>query len=190
MKKGKLIVISGISGAGKSTIYKEMVKKYDNYVVSVSKTTRAPRDYEVEGVDYFFCSREEFEKDIVNEEFLEYATYCDNLYGTPVSYAIEQMNMGKDVILEIEVNGALQVKKKFPETILVFVAAPSIEETVRRLSDRGTETEEVIQARIKRGYEELEQRVFYDIVVINDEVEACIDRLHKYIQERNYIKEM
>lgn len=190
MEKGKLIVISGISGAGKSTIYKAMVEKYDNYVVSVSKTTRAPRDYEVHGVDYFFCSKDEFEKDIENGEFLEYATYCDNYYGTPMSYALEQMDKGKDVILEIEVQGAGQVKMKYPETVLVFVTAPSIEETVKRLSERGTESEEVIAARIKRGYEELESSKDYDIVVINDEVSSCVDRLHKYIQERNYIKEI
>lgn len=190
MKKGKLIVISGVSGAGKSTIYKAMVEKYDNYVVSVSKTTRAPRDYEVHGVDYFFCSREEFEKDIENGDFLEYATYCDNYYGTPVSYAIEQMSNGKDVILEIEVQGACQVKEKYPDTILVFVTAPSIEETIKRLSERGTESAEVIKARIRRGYEELESSKKYDIVVINDEVDACVDRLHQYIQERNYIKEI
>lgn len=190
MKKGKLIVISGISGAGKSTIYKAMVEKYDKYVVSVSKTTRAPRDYEVDGVDYFFCSKEEFEKDITNGEFLEHAVYCDNYYGTPLTYVNEQRNQGKDVILEIEVQGACQVKEKYPDTILVFVTAPSIEETVKRLSSRGTESAEVIEARIKRGYEELELSKDYDIVVINDEVSDCVDRLHQYIQERNYIKEI
>lgn len=190
MKKGKLIVISGISGAGKSTLYKAMVERFDNYVVSVSKTTRAIRDYEADGVDYFFCTREEFEKDIENGDFLEYAEYCGNYYGTPVSYVNEQLEMGKDVILEIEVQGAFQVKKKFPETILVFVTAPSIEETVKRLSSRGTESKEVIDARIRRGYEELEASKNYDIVVINDEVCDCVERLHKYIQERNYIKEI
>lgn len=190
MEKGKLIVISGISGSGKSTIYKEMVEKYDRYVVSVSKTTRAPREYEIDGVDYFFCSKEEFEQDIENGDFLEYARYVDNYYGTPKSYTEEQLAKGKDVILEIEVQGAFQVKEKYPEAILVFITAPSLEETIKRLSGRGTESEEVINARIQRGREEFEYRNQYDIVLVNDEVDSCVDRLHGYIQERNFVKEI
>lgn len=190
MKKGKLIVISGISGSGKSTIYKAMVEKFNNYTVSVSKTTRAPRDYEVEGVDYFFCSKEQFEKDIKEGAFLEYAQYVNNYYGTPKSYTLEQLENGKDVILEIEVQGALQVKEKYPDAILVFVSAPSFEETIKRLSNRGTESEEVIQERIKRGIEEFEYRNCYDIVLVNDEVDKCVERLHGYIQNLNFIKEI
>lgn len=190
MKKGKLIVISGISGSGKSTIYKTMVEKYDNYSVSVSKTTRAPRDYEVEGVDYFFCTKEEFEEDIKNGAFLEYAQYVNNYYGTPKTYTEEQLAHGKDVILEIEVQGALQIKEKYPEAILVFVSAPSLEETVERLSRRGTESKELIEERIKRGMIEFEYRNQYDIVLVNDEVDKCVDRLHGYIQNLNFIKEI
>lgn len=190
MEKGKLIVISGISGSGKSTIYKAMVEKYDRYVVSISKTTRAPRDYETDGIDYFFCSKEEFEQDIANGNFLEYAKYVNNYYGTPKSYILEQMEKGRDVILEIEVQGAFQVKEKYPDAILVFISAPSFEETIKRLSGRGTESEEVIKARIARGREEFEYRNQYDIVLINDEVEACVDRLHQYIQEQNFVKEI
>lgn len=190
MKKGKLIIISGISGSGKSTVYKALLEKYDNYVVSVSKTTRAPRNYEKDGVDYFFCTKEEFEKDIENGEFLEYAHYVNNYYGTPKSYVDKQRDNGKDVILEIEIQGAFQVKEKYPETVLVFIAAPSFEESIQRLRERKTEPEEVIQDRIKRGREEYGFRSKYDIVLINDSVEDCVERLHKCIQENNFIKEI
>lgn len=190
MNKGKLIIISGISGSGKSTVYKAMLERYEEYVVSISKTTRAPRDYEVEGVDYFFCTREEFEDDIKNEKFLEYAEYVNNYYGTPKEYVDSQRALGKDVILEIEIQGAFQVKKKYPEAILVFVVAPSLDESMKRLIDRNTEAEDVVRERIKRGMEEYEYRHKYDIVLVNDVVDDCVERLHRYIQENNFIKEI
>ncbi len=190
MKEGKLIVISGISGVGKSSIYKAMVERYDNYVVSVSKTTRAPRAGETDGVDYFFCTREAFEKAIAEDELIEYAVYLGNYYGTPKSYVMQQLAAGKDVILEIEVQGAFQIREKFPDAILVFVAAPSIEETFQRLAGRGTESDAVIEERIRRGREEFALREKYDIVLVNDDFENSIARLHRYIQERNFQKEI
>ena len=190
MKEGKLIVISGISGAGKSSIYKAMVEKYDNYVVSISKTTRSPRKNETDGVDYFFCSKEAFEEAIEKNELIEYARYLDNYYGTPRAYVEQQLAEGKDVILEIEVQGAFQIKEKFPDAILVFVAAPSLDETISRLSNRGTEPQNIIDERIRRGREEFELRKYYDIVLVNDDFEKSVERLNNYIQERNFQKEI
>ena len=125
---GILIVVSGFSGSGKGTIMKELLKRYDNYALSISATTRAPREGETDGREYFFKTREEFEKMIAKEELIEYAEYVNNYYGTPRAYVEEQLTAGKDVILEIEIQGALKVKKKFPDTLLLFVTPPSAEE--------------------------------------------------------------
>lgn len=147
---GLLFIVSGFSGAGKGTIMKELIRRYDNYALSVSATTRKPRPGEVHGKDYFFISREEFEKMIREDALIEYATYAGNYYGTPRKYVEEMMAAGKDVILEIEVQGAQKIKEKMPETERIFVTPPSAEELRRRLTDRGSETEEEIEKRLRR----------------------------------------
>ncbi len=182
-KKGILIVVSGFSGAGKGTIMKELLKKYQQkYALSVSATTRAPRPGETEGQEYFFRSVEEFEKMIAKEELIEYAKYVDNYYGTPRTYVEEQLDAGKDVILEIEIQGALKVKEKFPQTLLLFVTPPSAEELKRRLVGRGTETPEVIENRMKRAAQEAEFMDRYDYLIVNDVLEECVEEMHQIIQ--------
>ena len=181
-KKGILVVVSGFSGSGKGTVMKELLRRYDNYALSVSATTREPREDEVDGREYFFKTREEFERMIAEDALLEHACYVENYYGTPKAYVEEQLSLGKDVILEIEIQGALKVKEKFPETLLIFVAPPSAEELKRRLVNRGTETADVIDARMKRACEEAEQMDRYDYLLINDEIDRCVEELNSLIQ--------
>lgn len=182
-EKGILIVVSGFSGAGKGTIMKELLKKYEEtYALSVSATTRSPRPGEQEGREYFFRSVEEFEKMIAKEDLIEYAKYVDNYYGTPRTYVEEQLERGRDVILEIEIQGALKVKEKFPETLLLFVTPPSAAELKRRLEGRGTETPEVIASRMKRAREEAEYMDRYDYLIINDDLNECVEEMHQIIQ--------
>lgn len=180
--KGILTVVSGFSGAGKGTIMKRLMEKYDNYALSVSATTRAPRPGEEEGREYFFRTVEEFEKMIAKEQLIEYAKYVDNYYGTPRVYVEEQLEAGKDVILEIEIQGALKVKEKFPETLLLFVTPPSARELKDRLVKRGTESMEVILSRMERAREEAKGMDRYDYLVINDVLEDCVDEVHRIIQ--------
>ncbi|MDO4474094.1 MAG: guanylate kinase [Eubacteriales bacterium] len=180
--KGILIVVSGFSGSGKGTIMKSLLKKYDNYALSISATTRNPREGEEHGREYFFLTTEEFEKMIAQDELIEYAKYVNNYYGTPKNYVEEQLASGKDVILEIEIQGALKVKKKFPETLLLFVTPPSAEELKRRLVGRGTETLEVIEQRMMRAIEESDGMEEYDYFVINDDLDECVESVHKIIQ--------
>lgn len=180
-KKGILVVVSGFSGAGKGTVMKELLEKYDNYALSVSMATRAPRQGEVEGKDYFFVTKETFEEKIASQGFIEYAQYCGNYYGTPKAYVEEQLNAGKDVILEIEIQGALKIKEQFETALLVFVMPPSVEELERRLIGRGTETPEVIRQRLVRADEEAEGIENYDYIVINDQLDACVEELHSLI---------
>lgn len=180
--KGILTVVSGFSGAGKGTIMKRLMEKYDNYALSVSATTRAPRPGEEEGREYFFRTVEEFEKMIAKEQLIEYAKYVDNYYGTPRAYVEEQLEAGKDVILEIEIQGALKVKEKFPETLLLFVTPPSAQELKDRLVKRGTESMEVILSRMERAREEAKGMDRYDYLVINDVLEDCVDEVHRIIQ--------
>lgn len=180
--KGILTVVSGFSGAGKGTIMKRLMEKYDNYALSVSATTRAPRPGEEEGREYFFRTVEEFEKMIAKEQLIEYAKYVDNYYGTPRAYVEEQLEAGKDVILEIEIQGALKVKEKFPETLLLFVTPPSARELKGRLVKRGTESMEVILSRMERAREEAKGMDRYDYLVINDVLEDCVDEVHRIIQ--------
>ena len=168
-KEGILIVVSGFSGAGKGTIMKALLERYDNYALSISATTRNPRPGEEEGKAYFFKTTEEFEKMIAQDDLIEYAMYVGNYYGTPKAYVEEQLCAGKDVILEIEIQGALKVKEKFPNTLLLFVTPPSAEELRKRLEGRGTETQEVIDGRMKRAIEEAEYMDQYDYLVVNDE---------------------
>lgn len=181
-ERGILIVVSGFSGSGKGTIMKEIMRRYDNYALSVSATTRKPRPGEEEGREYFFRSTEEFEKMIAKDELIEYARYVDNYYGTPRAYVEEQLDAGKDVILEIEIQGALKVKEKFPDTLLLFVTPPTAEELRRRLVGRGTETMDVIDFRMKRAKEEALGMDRYDYLIINDVLEDCVREMHQIIQ--------
>ncbi len=186
MNKGILVVVSGFSGAGKGTVMKALLDKYENYALSVSVTTRKPRPGETEGKEYFFRTREEFEKLIKEDALIEYAEYVENYYGTPRAYVEEQLSAGKDVILEIEIQGAMKVKEKLPEALLVFITPPSMEELKRRLIGRGTETMEVISSRILRAYEEAQGMEDYDYLVINDTLDECVERMHQIIQSEHY----
>lgn len=181
-KEGILIVVSGFSGAGKGTIMKALLERYDNYALSISATTRNPRPGEEEGKAYFFKTTEEFEKMIAKDDLIEYAMYVGNYYGTPKAYVEEQLRAGKDVILEIEIQGALKVKEKFPNTLLLFVTPPSAEELRKRLEGRGTETQEVIDGRMNRAIEEAEYMDQYDYLVVNDELDVCVEEMHHLIQ--------
>ena len=181
-KKGILIVVSGFSGAGKGTIMKELLKQYDNYALSISATTRKPRPGEEEGREYFFKTVEEFEKMIAKDELIEYARYVDNYYGTPRAYVEEQLEAGKDVILEIEIQGALKVKETFPETLLLFVTPPTAKELKHRLVGRGTETMDVIEFRMNRAKEEAEGMDKYDYLIVNDVLAECVEEVHRIIQ--------
>ncbi len=178
MKKGLLLVLSGFAGSGKGTIMKSIVEKYDTYALSVSATTRSPRPGEEHGREYFFMDKGEFEELIRDDKLFEYAQYVDNYYGTPKEYVEEQRNAGKDVFLEIEIQGALQIKEAVPDAILIFVMPPSVAELKKRLVGRGTETEEVIERRMKRASEEAKGVEKYDYLLINDDIDACVEELH------------
>lgn len=180
-RKGILIVVSGFSGAGKGTLMKKLLETYDTYALSVSMTTRKPREGERDGIEYFFSTKEDFEKKIAENGLIEYAKYCDNYYGTPKAYVEEQLKAGKDVILEIEIQGALKVKKQFPEALLLFVTPPSIAELERRLVGRGTETAEVIRQRLLRAGEEAQGIEEYDFLIINDDLERCVEEIHNIV---------
>lgn len=181
MNKGILVVVSGFSGAGKGTVMKRLMEKYDGYALSVSATTRKPRPGEEDGREYFFRTRDEFEKLIEEDALLEYAQYVENYYGTPRSYVEEQLQAGRNVILEIEIQGAMKIKEKIPEALLVFVTPPTVEELERRLTGRGTETAQVIADRLARAGEEAEDMGQYDYILVNDTVEECVDHLHQII---------
>jgi len=179
--KGILIIISGFSGAGKGTLVKKLLQTYDNYALSISMTTRQPREGERHGVEYFFADKEQFEQTIAENGLIEYACYCGNYYGTPRAYVEEQREAGKDVILEIEIQGALKVKEQFPESLLLFVTPPSAAELERRLVGRGTETEEVIRKRLARASEESEGIEAYDYIVVNDDLDECVEEVHRLV---------
>ncbi|MDE7352379.1 MAG: guanylate kinase [Acetatifactor sp.] len=181
-QKGILMVLSGFSGAGKGTLIKELLKKYDHYALSVSMTTRSPREGEREGIEYFFTDREHFEETIRRDGLLEYASYCGNYYGTPRAYVEEQLAAGNNVILEIEIQGALKIKERFPESLLIFVTPPSGTELKARLERRGTESPEVIARRLSRAYEEAEGIENYDYVVVNDKLETCVEELEQLVE--------
>ncbi len=186
-QQGILAVVSGFSGAGKGTLMNALLEKYDNYALSISATTRKPREGEVHGREYFFMSVDEFEGLIANDQLIEHAKYVSNYYGTPRSYVEEKMAEGKDVILEIEIQGALKVKEKFPETLLIFVVPPSAEELKKRLIGRGTETMEVIEQRMKRATEEAEAMDSYDYILVNDDLTKAVERLHNLIQSQHML---
>ena len=182
--KGVLTVVSGFSGAGKGTLMKALLNKYD-YQLSISATTRAPRDGEVNGREYFFLTRDAFESMIENNQLIEWAEYVGNYYGTPKAYVEEQLELGKDVILEIEIQGALKVKELFPDALLLFITPPSIMELKNRLIGRGTESLDVINQRLHRAYEEASYMSHYEYLVINDVLEECVEHTHQLIQQQH-----
>ena len=180
--QGILIVVSGFSGSGKGTIMKELLNRYDNYALSISATTRKPREGEVDGREYFFITKDEFEQMIERNELIEYARYVDNYYGTPKAYVEEQLAAGKDVILEIEIQGAMKIREQFPEAVLLFIVPPSAEILRQRLIGRGTETMEVIEARMRRAVEESDGMENYDYYVVNDDLDVCVAEVHQIIR--------
>lgn len=181
-RQGILIVVSGFSGVGKGTIMKELTRRYEQYALSVSATTRAPRDGEEEGKAYFFKSRQEFERMIADGELVEYACYVSNYYGTPKAYVEEQLSAGRDVILEIELQGARKIKKQFPNAVLLFVAAKDAQTLKKRLLERGTETLEVIEKRLAKAVQESEGMEEYDYLVVNDDLDVCVSEVHAIIE--------
>lgn len=192
MDKGLLIVYAGASGVGKGTIMKKLLASDENFRLSVSATTRSPRVGETNGVEYHFVSKEDFENMIANDGLFEYATYCDNYYGTPKKAVFDMLDAGIDVFLEIEIKGFLQIKEKYPECVTIFLLPPSIEELKKRLVGRGTETRDVIDKRLSTAKEELTYADKFDYNVINDDVERAkneiLDIIYNIKKERN-IKE-
>ena len=181
IKKGLLIVVSGFSGAGKGTAMRRLLEKYDNYALSISATTRNPRPGEEDGKEYFFKTVEQFQQMIAADELVEYANYVGNYYGTPNDYVQKQLRLGKNVVLEIEIQGALKVKEKFPETVLMFLMPPSAKELENRLVGRGTEDVATIKARLSRAVEESQGVENYDYIVVNDDLEVCVDTINSII---------
>lgn len=184
MSEGKLIVISGASGVGKGTVLKQMMEKRRDMSFSVSATTRPPRDGEVDGVHYYFVTRERFEEMIANGDFLEYDNHAKNYYGTP-RFQIEEKRKRGPVLLDIEPNGAKAVKTACPDATLVFIMPPSFEELERRLRGRGDTPEDQIVIRLERAKWEMEQRFWYDHVVVNDDIERCADEILAIIANVN-----
>lgn len=177
MNKGILCVISGPAGVGKGSVCKDYLSRYNDTFLSVSATTRQPRPGEENGINYYFKTKDEFEKMIANDELLEYASFCGNYYGTPEKEVRSSLEEGKDIILEIEVQGALKVKEIMPEAVLIFIFPPSFEELEKRLTGRNTETPEVIKKRLERAKEELVISKQYDYVVVNDEIEIASKKI-------------
>ncbi|MDO5559165.1 MAG: guanylate kinase [Oscillospiraceae bacterium] len=197
MSKGILIVVSAPSGCGKGTILSEVLKD-EKFYYSVSATTRSPRTGEADGVNYHFLTHEQFVERINNDGMLEYAEYCGNYYGTPKKEVYDKLSEGKNVILEIEVQGAMQIKKKCPEAVFVFIAPPSIQELKRRLNKRGTESDEVIQQRVSEAAHEISFASQYDYVVVNAELEEAISDFRSVVRaqelksesQKNFIDEV
>lgn len=198
MSKGKLLVLSGPSGVGKGTVLGELMKRRTDMCFSVSATTRAPRAGEIDGVSYFFVSKERFEEMIQNDELLEYAQFVSNSYGTPRAYVEQQLERGMNVILDIEVQGARNIVNMIPDAVSVYVIPPSYEELERRLRSRGTETEEQIQGRLQTAIEEAKQADFYRYIIVNDNLENAVNELDAimtaekigYDNRKNILKEV
>ncbi len=181
-KKGLVLVISGFSGVGKGTVVRRLMEKYKNYALSVSVTTRAPREGEVHGREYFFISEEEFSAMEREGRLMEWAGYVGHHYGTPRDYVTGHLEEGRDMILEIEVQGALQIKKKYPDAILVFMVPPSIQALQERLKGRGTEDEKEVEKRLRRAVEESEDMESYDYLLVNEDLETCVEELHQIVR--------
>ena len=181
-EKGLLVVVSGFSGAGKGSIMKRILQKYDNYALSISATTRDPRPGEMDGQDYFYKTQKQFEKMIDKDELIEYASYQGNYYGTPKAYVEKQLNSGRDVILEIEVQGATKVKELLPDTVLIFVTPPSAAELRDRLTKRATESADQIRGRLRRAVVEAEYMPTYDYILVNDDLEAAVTELDEIVR--------
>lgn len=185
-QRGILIVFSGFSGSGKGTVMKELMNRYEEYyALSISATTRQPRDGEADGREYFFKTQEEFEKMIEKNELIEYALYVENYYGTPKAYVEEQLEAGKDVILEIEIQGALKIKELFPDTLLMFVTPPDAATLKERLIGRGTEPIDVVNARLSKAFEESLGVEAYDYLIVNDALDACVEEVHSIIRNEH-----
>ncbi len=180
--QGSLVVVSGFSGTGKGTVMKRLLEEKEDYALSVSVTTRPPREGEENGREYFFITEEQFREMIRSDELLEYATYVSHSYGTPAAYVFEKMEQGQNVLLEIDIQGALKVKAKYPEALLVFLIPPSAEELRRRLVSRGTEDWETIVRRLARAAEEADVVSAYDYVLVNDDLDQCVDALDRIVQ--------
>ena len=188
MAKGRLIVISGFSGAGKGTVVKKLIEKY-NYSLSISATTRAPREGEVDGREYYFKTVDEFKSLIDYNGFIEWAQYVEHYYGTPRKFVEDDIAAGKNVILEIEVQGAMNIKAQYPNAILIFITTKDIETLHNRLSSRGTETEEVIKKRLARAAEEAQSMEAYEYIVVNDELDECVDAVNSIVVTETCKKE-
>ena len=184
-RKGILVVVSGFSGVGKGTLMKCLTERYGYYALSISATTREPREGEEDGREYFFRTKEEFEQLIEEDRLIEYACYCGNYYGTPRDYVEDQMEQGRDVILEIELQGALKIKEKYPDALLLFVMPPDTETLINRLRSRGTESEEVIRQRLLRAVEESKQVDQYEYIVINDDLDQSVEEVHRLIDSQH-----
>lgn len=182
--KGKLLVISGLSAAGKGTIAKELVKRFDNYVLSISATTREKRRNEQDGVDYFYVSKDKFNEMIENGELLEYAQYVNNFYGTPKKYVEEMLEKGKNVILEIEMQGALKVKGVYDEAVLVFFLPKDAKTQRKRLINRQRETKEQIEERIKQAVIDAKYAKYYDYILVNENLDDSIEDMQKIVEDK------
>lgn len=187
-KKGLLIVISGFSGVGKGTVVKRLVQDY-GYSLSISATTRAPREGEVDGREYYFKSKEDFMNLIDYNGFIEWAVYVENYYGTPRAFVEKELAAGHHVILEIEVQGALNIKSQYPDAVLIFLTAPSASELKNRLMGRGTEEQSVINKRMKRAIEESEDMHQYEYIVVNDDLDQCVKDVNSVIVAKSCLME-
>lgn len=181
-QQGLLIVISAPSGAGKGTIINKMLEKNNNLWLSVSETSRPMRANDIDGITYHFCTKEKFEEKIKDDYFLEYALYANNYYGTPKKYIQEHLSKGQDVILEIEIQGAMQIKKLIPEALFIFIMPPSLNELKKRLIGRNTDTKEKILERFKIAYQEINDVTKYNYVVVNDEIDVAVDKILSIIK--------
>lgn len=191
MHEGVLVVVSGSSGVGKGTILKKLVHDNENIKFAISATTRRPREGEVDGVDYFFKTEDEFKEMINKNELVEWVNYCGNFYGKSKKYIEDMSKKGYDLVIEVEVEGAKNIKRAYPESVSVFVMPPSFEELEERLKSRGTETTESIKRRLARALEEQKEIENYDYTVVNDEVENVINFIKKVIEDKkgsNYDK--